>query len=75
MKQFPPSRLQDHAINLKDDFVPKDFLIYSVASIEEKVLKDFIKENLRKGYICLLKSPIALPFFFIEKKDKALRLY
>src|SRR6266545_1676543 len=34
----------------------------------------FLKENLESGRIRLLKSPIALPVFFIKKKDGKLRL-
>jgi len=30
---------------------------------------EFIKEQLRKGYIRLLKSPQIAPVFFVEKED------
>ena len=32
-------------------------------------MQEFIKEQLRKGYIKLSKSPQTVPVFFIEKKD------
>ena len=32
-------------------------------------MQEFIKEQLRKGYIRLSKSPQTVPVFFIEKKD------
>jgi hypothetical protein len=36
---------------------------------EEEGTKEFIKENLEKGYIRESKSPMASPFFFVPKKD------
>jgi len=32
--------------------------------------EEFIKKNLKKGYIRPSKSPMASPFFFITKKKK-----
>lgn len=72
-KRFPPSRSWDHAINLKENFVLKDYPMYPIALAEEKVLKEFIEENLRKGYIRPSKSPITSSFFFVGKKDGTLR--
>ena len=72
-ERFPPSRPWDHAINLKPDFVPKDHGVYPVSAPEEKVLKDFIEENLRKGYIRPSKSNMTSSFFFVGKKDGTLR--
>jgi len=34
----------------------------------------FLEENLCTGRICLSKSPIAAPVFFIKKKDGSLQL-
>ena len=41
--------------------------------MEQQVLDAFLEENLRKGYIRPSKSPQASPFFFVGKKDGALR--
>ena len=43
--------LQDYKINLKLKITLKFFLIYKLMEIENLTLKEFIKENLRKGYI------------------------
>ena len=43
--------LQDYKINLKLRTIPKFFLIYKLIKIENLALREFIKENLRKGYI------------------------
>ena len=33
----------------------------------------FLKENLEKGYIQPSQSPMASPFFFVDKKDRKLQ--
>jgi len=50
-----------------------DCKIYPMAKGEEDLLREFIKEQLEKGYIRPSKSPYASPFFFIKKKDRKLR--
>ena len=72
--RFPPVRPWDHAIELLPD-APKSFdcKIYPMARGEEDSLREFIKEQLEKGYIRPSKSPYASPFFFIKKKDGKLR--
>ena len=58
--QFPPSRPWDHAIELKEG-APKaiDCKVYPTTLTEDEVLKNFIKEQLEKGYISKSKSPYA----------------
>jgi hypothetical protein len=73
-ERMPESRPYDHAIDLKEDFVPRNCKVYSLSLIEEKKINKFIDENLCKGYIGPSKSPMASPFFFIRKKDRKLRL-
>ncbi|KAJ3533992.1 hypothetical protein NMY22_g7110 [Coprinellus aureogranulatus] len=67
--RLPSRKIYDHAIDLKADFVPKSFPIYNLMQLEEQALKDFINENLKKGYIRKSQSPMASPFFFVPKKD------
>ena len=73
-QRFPGPRLWDHAIELKKD-APTTLpgKIYALTQDEQKVLQEFIKEHVQKGYIRLSKSPYATPFFFIKKKDGRLR--
>ena len=40
---------------------------------EQKALDEFLEENLKSGQICPSNSPMASPFFFVKKKDGALR--
>ena len=68
-ERFPESRPWDHAIDLKEDFVPLDCKVYPMTLPEQAELDKFIDENLAKGYIRPSKSPMASPFFFVSKKD------
>ena len=43
--------LWDYKINLKLGIILKFFPIYKLIKIKNLALKEFIKENLRKGYI------------------------
>ena len=66
--RFPESRSWDHKIELKEGFEPKSFKTYNLTPEEQKELDQWIKENLEKGYICPLQSPMASPFFYVKKK-------
>ena len=72
--QFPPSRLWDHAIELKEG-APEaiNCKIIPTTKEEDEALKKFIQEQLEKGYIRKSKFPYASAFFFIKKKDGKLR--
>ena len=43
--------LQDYKIDLKPKIVLKFFLIYKLTKTENLALREFVKENLKKGYI------------------------
>ena len=43
--------LQDHKIKLKPGTTPKFYPTYKLIKIKNLALQEFIKENLRKGYI------------------------
>ena len=72
-ERFPELRPWDHAIDLKPDFVPRDCKVYPLSLLEQQELETFVKDNLKKGYIRPSKSPMASPFFFVNKKDGKLR--
>ena len=44
-------------------------LIYLLSVPEFNILKDYIDDNLKKGYICSSKSPAGAPIFFIKSWD------
>jgi len=73
--QFLPECMWDHAI----DLIPGapaaiNCKIYPMTHGEGDSLKEFIKEQLEKGYIRPSKSLYSSPFFFIKKKDGKLQL-
>src|SRR5882672_193522 len=72
-ERFPPSRSCDHEINLKPDFKPKRIPPYSLNPEETKLAKEFIDENMAKGYIRESNSDMASPLFFVGKKDGSKR--
>src|SRR5260370_27128009 len=45
-----------------------------ISQAKQQELDDFLCENLASGRICLLKSPVGAPVFFVKKKDSTLRL-
>ena len=71
--RFPEPRTWDHKIEMKEGFIPKSFKTYNLTPQEQTELDKFLKENLEKGYIRPSQSPMASPFFFVDKKDRKLR--
>ena len=67
--KLPPSQPYDHAIELKDLFVPQWAKAYPLNPIRHQACKEFIEEHLKTGKISLLKFPQAAPFFFVKKKE------
>ena len=52
---------------------PIDCKVYPLNLDEQKALDEFLEENLKSGRIRPSNSPMASPFFFVKKKDGALR--
>ena len=68
--RFPPSRIWDHMIDLKEGAPPKiNCKLIPMTPAEDEALRVFLKEQTDKGYIRESKSPYASTFFFIKKKD------
>ena len=47
----------DHVIDLREVFVPKKGKIYPLLRIKREEVQEFVKNQLRKGYIRPSKSP------------------
>jgi len=62
-------RQWDHAIELIPGLEPKSLKVYSLSPVKQKELDSCLEENLCTGQICLSKSPMTAPVFFIKKKD------
>jgi len=68
-KRMPTRKIWDHVIDLKEGFVLKKGKIYPLSRIEREEVQEFVKDQLRKKYIRLSKSPQMSPVFFVLKKD------
>ena len=68
--RLPPRRTWDHAIDLLPNAPDVlDCKTYQLPDGYKQALEEFIKEQLKKGYIRHSKSPYASPLFFIKKKN------
>ncbi|AEO59600.1 hypothetical protein MYCTH_2026083, partial [Thermothelomyces thermophilus ATCC 42464] len=65
----------DHKIKLKERVRLKFFKIYYTSQIQNEELKQYLEENLRRGYIRLLISLAGYLILFMPKKDGKLQLY
>ena len=50
-------KMWDHTIDVKEGFVLRNGKVYLLSREEREEVREFIKEQLRKGYIWPLKSP------------------
>jgi len=64
----------DHAIELKEGFMPRKGNVYSLLREEREEVQKFVEDQLRKGYIRPSKSPQTLPVHFVVKKDGTWRI-
>ena len=64
----------DLAIELQPGKEPLYGLIYPLSQTELAALRDFLEENLAKGFIRESKSPAGIPILFAPKKDSRLHL-
>src|SRR6266581_7133325 len=67
--ELPGTKPWDHAVELLPDATPKSCKVYLLTASEQKELDAFLKENLDSGQIQPSKSPMAMPVFFVKKKD------
>jgi len=73
-ERIPMGKVWDHAIDLKDIFVPQKGRIYPLSKDKREEVQNFVEDQLRKEYIRPTKSPQMLPVFFIGKKDGKKRM-
>ncbi len=72
-KKLPPHRYVDHEINLIEGAKPPFGPLYSMSLLELRALKDYLEENLSKGYIRASSSSAASPVLFARKPDGGIR--
>jgi len=73
-ERMPTRKVWNHTIDIKEGFVPRKEKVYSLSREEREGVREFVKEQLRKGYIQPLKSPQTAPVFFVRKKDGKKRM-
>jgi len=74
LKRMPTRKLWDHAIEVKEGFMPQKEKVYPLLREEREEVREFVKEQLKKGYIWPSKSPQTMPVFFVGKKDGKKRM-
>jgi len=73
-ERMPTRKPWDHAIDLRDDFVPRKGRIYPLSRTEKEEVQVFVESQLKKGYIRPSKSPQTSPVLFVPKKDGKRRM-
>ena len=68
-KRMPTRKVWNYAIDLKETFKPQKRRIYLLSKNKREKVQNFMKNQLRKGYIRPLKSPQMLLVFFVGKKN------
>ncbi|KAH0604176.1 uncharacterized protein H6S33_007207 [Morchella sextelata] len=72
---LPPHRpSHDIEIVLEEGKRPPYGPIYGLSQIELKALREYLDENLPKGFIRASESPAGAPILFVKKNDGTLRL-
>jgi len=74
LERMPTRKAWDHAIDLREGFVSKKGKIYPLSRVEREEVQEFVKDQLRKGYIRPSKSPQTSLVFFVLKKDGKKRM-
>jgi len=69
-EHMPVHKPWDHAIDLNPNFVSQKFKLYPMSPMEQQEVRDFVDDQLKKGYIRSTKSLQIFPVFFIPKKDR-----
>jgi len=73
-ERMPTRKVWDHAIDLKETFKPRKRRIYPLSKNEREEVQNFVKDQLRKGYIRPSKLPQMSSVFFVGKKDRGKRM-
>jgi len=66
---MPVRKPWDHIINLREDFVPRKKRTYLMLREKKKKVREFVEEQLRKGYVRPSKLPQTSLVFFVGKKN------
>jgi len=73
-ERMPVRKTWDHAIELKEGFLPKKGKVYLLSREEREEVQAFVEDQLQKGYIRPSKSLQTSPVHFVAKKDGRRRM-
>jgi len=71
---MPTRKIWDHTIDIKKEFVLRKEKVYPLSREEREEVCEFIKRQLRKGYIRPSKLPQMALVFFVGKKNGKKRM-
>ena len=71
--KLPPNRPSDHKIELNTDAVPPQSRAYKMSSFKLAKVKEYLTENLSKGFITPSKAAYSSPVLFALKANGDLR--
>ena len=69
LERMPMRKIWNHAIDVREEFIPRKGKVYPLLREEREEVREFVKEQLRKGYIWPSKLPQTALVFFVGKKD------
>lgn len=72
-KELPPHRTHDHKIELESGKKPPQSRLYPMSGFKLQKVKEYLEENLQKGFISPSTAPYASPVLFVQKHDGSLR--
>ncbi|SLM33414.1 gag polymerase env [Lasallia pustulata] len=74
-KQLPPHQSYDHEIKIEGDRtkLPQSW-VYPISNYKLQKLKEYLDENLKKGFISPSHAPYASPVLFAVKPNGSLRV-
>jgi hypothetical protein len=65
-------RLYDHKIELKGNNTLRYSLLYKITTAELKTVKEYLINNLDKGFIKASQALYTAPVLFVKKPDRSL---
>ena len=71
--KLPPHRIYDHKIELEGSLPLGSSPLYRQSINELKAVKEYLVDNLRKGFIVSSNSPFSSPVLFVKKANGSLR--
>src|SRR6266487_4463576 len=72
---LPPHREYDHQIQLEQAHDLKYSPLYKMTQEELLVVKEYLLDNLDKGFIEPSQAPFTAPVLFVRKPDRSLQFY